>query len=861
MANRSHFALATAIVASSFVASPLDAQPVVGFHLPAQPLAKSLEDVAHAANTNILFDPAQVRGRQAPALDGQFTTERAIEQLIAGQPLAVKSTGSGTWIVTGSTPQGNTVGGSDGPNATAAGKAPEDTAEIVVTGTNIRGAANGAAPLDSYKRSDIDLSGTGSVQQFLKRIPENFGGGASDETLGTLAGGGNAVNAVNGAGVNLRGLGSDATLVLIDGHRIAPANNSGNFVDLSMIPLSIVSRVDVLPDGASAIYGSDAVGGVVNLVLRRDFDGEETRARFGTTSDGGGQEVEAAQTIGRTWSGGSGLITYDYDHRSAIDSSDRDYANGNPSPFTLVPRQNKNALFASLRQAIGRGIELFGEGLWSHRTSSSDLTYVGIGNQHNAVNATNVGGTAGLTADLGGDRRFELSSTYDASRTDQNNSFLGEPTAHVHTRATVLTIDGKMDGTLFTWAAGPVRFAIGGQYREESLDSTDLIAGSVYSPRRRIEAGFGELDVPLVGKDQPLGPVDLSLADRAEHYSDFGSTNNPKIGLSWRPTPGLKLRGTYATSFRAPLLSDLNPIPFQVVALQEPDPVTGGNSNVLVVFGGNPDLKPEKSRNWTLGVDVEHGGLRASATYYNIRFSNLITTAQTAGFDLFDALDNAAMFGPLLVRNPPLPTVTGFVNSTQEFDDFTGIPGGVDLSTISALVDSRSVNLSSLNTNGIDFKISYDADIRLIHFEVGLDGTYILNFKERVAPATGRISVLNTQYNPVDLKLRGRVLASRGNFRGAIFLNYVDSYRDVRSSPPVPISSWTTLDAALQYDLHVLRDRSRPLTLGLNVNNLFNKAPPYVATPAPGLAPGLVFDGANANVWGRLISMQLTARW
>jgi outer membrane receptor protein involved in Fe transport len=123
------------------------------------------------------------------------------------------------------------------------------------------------------------------------------------------------------------------------------------------------------------------------------------------------------------------------------------------------------------------------------------------------------------------------------------------------------------------------------------------------------------------------------------------------------------------------------------------------------------------------------------------------------------------------------------------------------------------------------------------------------------------MSVLNTQYNPVDLKLRGRALASRGDFKGALFLNYVNSYRDVRTSPSVPISSWTTLDAAIQYDFHVLKRNPQPLTVGFNVNNLFNRAPPHVATPAPGLAPGLVFDGANANVWGRTISLQLTARW
>ena len=88
-----------------------------------------------------------------------------------------------------------------------------------------------------------------------------------------------------------------------------------------------------------------------------------------------------------------------------------------------------------------------------------------------------------------------------------------------------------------------------------------------------------------------------------EHYSDFGFTNNPQVGLIWRPFPDLKARATYGTSFRAPLLNDLNPVPFEVVPLPEPDPTTGRRDEYPGVFGGNPDLKPEKARIWTAGLD------------------------------------------------------------------------------------------------------------------------------------------------------------------------------------------------------------------------------------------------------------------
>jgi len=126
-------------------------------------------------------------------------------------------------------------------------------------------------------------------------IPQNFNGGASESTVISVTGGGNAVNTVAGTGVNLRGLGNDSTLVLVNGHRVAPGNLFGNFVDISSIPLYAVERVEVVTDGASAIYGSDAVGGVVNIILGRNLDGAETRARYGRVTNGSTHERKSAR--------------------------------------------------------------------------------------------------------------------------------------------------------------------------------------------------------------------------------------------------------------------------------------------------------------------------------------------------------------------------------------------------------------------------------------------------------------------------------------------------------------------------------------------------------------------------------------
>lgn len=126
--------------------------------------------------------------------------------------------------------------------------------------------------------------------------------------------------------MNLRGLGADATLVLVNGRRMAGSGLRGDFADVSALPTAAVERVDVLLDGASALYGSDAVGGVVNVILRRDFDGAETRARVGVASGDAARETQLAQTLGKTWDTGHVLVSYEYYQRDALAAAKRDYA-------------------------------------------------------------------------------------------------------------------------------------------------------------------------------------------------------------------------------------------------------------------------------------------------------------------------------------------------------------------------------------------------------------------------------------------------------------------------------------------------------------------------------------------------------
>src|SRR6185312_9074463 len=151
--------------------------------------------------------------------------------------------------------------------------------------------------------------------------------------------GGTSANAVDGTGVNLRGLGNAATLVLVNGHRVAPGNTEGNFVDISMIPLYAVERVEVVTDGASAIYGADAVGGVINIILGRNLDGAETRARYGTVTSGSARERQVGQTVGHSWDTGSAQLIYDYLDRTPLSARSRSYTRSVSEPTMLLPEQ------------------------------------------------------------------------------------------------------------------------------------------------------------------------------------------------------------------------------------------------------------------------------------------------------------------------------------------------------------------------------------------------------------------------------------------------------------------------------------------------------------------------------------------
>ncbi|GAB3338835.1 TonB-dependent receptor [Marilutibacter aestuarii] len=228
--------------------------------------------------------------------------------------------------------QGATVGKTVEPDATA--NATElDT--VVVTGSNLKGIdLEGAQPVVVFDAQDIRELGANTVSDLLKNVTE-AGGGTGNFTTAN-SGALQADSPVGSAGASLRGLGTASTLTLVNGRRIAVssfANGSENFVDINAIPLAAVERVEILTTGASAIYGADAVAGVVNLILRSDFEGLRLAASYGdSTRDTDESRTDLSLVYGHQGERVRAMAILDAYQRNALYDRDRSISATEPRP-------------------------------------------------------------------------------------------------------------------------------------------------------------------------------------------------------------------------------------------------------------------------------------------------------------------------------------------------------------------------------------------------------------------------------------------------------------------------------------------------------------------------------------------------
>ena len=306
---------------------------------PSQPVAVSLQAIAHETSTSVLFDPKVVRGRWAHPVSGRLSAFEAITAALQGTGLVAELMKDGAIVVRSaaapggapSAPAGGTPAATSGTEAALAAAAPagddggsttpglvRDDTEVVkveVTGSRLRRVeVEGPAPVNVYTAKDIAQSGQPNLERFLAGLNE-ASASAGEGGFGSTAGQGT---------VQLRGLPLGSTLVLINGRRVEAVGSSlANFFNLNLIPMAAIERVEVVPVGSSAVYGGDALAGVVNVILKKSIEGVSLAANLGSGRGFGDGGVSLA-TGGRS-AEGSYLLLGSYSRATPLTMAERGF--------------------------------------------------------------------------------------------------------------------------------------------------------------------------------------------------------------------------------------------------------------------------------------------------------------------------------------------------------------------------------------------------------------------------------------------------------------------------------------------------------------------------------------------------------
>ncbi|MGI4732975.1 MAG: TonB-dependent receptor domain-containing protein [Janthinobacterium lividum] len=289
---------------------------------------------------------------------------RARDRWMAGVALAVVFAGPAAAQVASPAASASSAGTPADPApsdpAPAQGAAAAATGnDVVVTGSRIaRPDFQAPNPIVSFNAAAIEQSGNTNITNFLERVPALTGSRDSTQTSGGNAVASNPFGAAGLNELNLRNLGVNRTLVLVNGRRHVAGEPNSAAVDINSIPTDLIDRVDVLTGGASAVYGADGVSGVVNFILKRDFDGVSARSQIGVSSRGDAGNQFFSLSMGRNFADGRGNISlaYEYNQDQRLDNDDREYLRVDQRRYLIPndaqainPRLPSNVLVGNLR--------------------------------------------------------------------------------------------------------------------------------------------------------------------------------------------------------------------------------------------------------------------------------------------------------------------------------------------------------------------------------------------------------------------------------------------------------------------------------------------------------------------------------
>ena len=472
-----------------------------------------------------------------------------------------------------------------------------------------------------------------------------------------------------------------------------------------------------------------------------------------------------------------------------------------------------------------------------------------------------------------------------------------------HTIQSFHNVRAVVDGDLVELPGGAVKMAAGVEYMRESFRSNygnaipgfentgyvngggnDVIPSLAALPRfnlsRNVTSVFGEVIVPFFGSGNATPGIEqltLSLAGRYDKYSDFGDTFNPRIGLTYKPFDWLSLRGAWGKSFNAPSLADDDAaagstvfvLPCSAIGLCPPADLIAngqypaqnpGQGNIVAVRGNAPGIQPQTATTWTLGFDARPvTGFSFGVTYFNINFRNIIGLAP---------FENGATlyrdFGQVINDNPTQAEIDAIYGLRLLPGNSCGRCFGTPTAANTyAVIDARKNNLGSVKVSGLDFNLNYRYEAGFGALFFGTNGSYTLSNKR--SPSAGRPFVEQVNFNNSKLRMRTTAGAEVGPVTGQLVWNHQSGYplfptvgvAGFALTPQTMVSSFNTFDLLLRYDMKG-EGFGKDLSLRLNINNLFDAAPPtYIAFDNVAGRRGT----ANGGTLGRFVQFGISKQF
>lgn len=328
------------------------------YQIKEQTLADALREFTLISKRNLLFSPDLVRGKTTKGASGSFSDEEVLQRILTGTGLEFDLTSSGVLVIRRAALRTDAAPEAPAPvQAALPARAPELTeAEIVVTGTRVvREGYEAPTPLTVVGVEAIQQNAAPNIMNLLTNIPSLSGSALTSNHVNTTTG------AAGAQTVNLRSLGNIRTLVLLDGRRSVGVSYTG-VVDVGSFPQHLIERVDIVTGGASAVYGSDAVAGVVNFILDKDYNGVKGEISGGLTRHGDAENYKVNLTAGFPFGGGRGHILVSGEHlyndgvqsdggrawnrTGYLEVRNPAYAAGNGQPLLFIAEQSSIATAA-----------------------------------------------------------------------------------------------------------------------------------------------------------------------------------------------------------------------------------------------------------------------------------------------------------------------------------------------------------------------------------------------------------------------------------------------------------------------------------------------------------------------------------